>query len=732
MVNTRLSAVFVGVLAFEAYAFSVPVIRQTDLKVTLTVPAQSVKSALDRLSAELHVPLAASPETAADVVCFRLKDVPFQEALKRIAEAVDASWQPAGSGYRLVRSSEQLRAEKTRETSADVERFRGEIQRATAGLQNLAPWSSGTAERLAVAAESFLKSNDPQGGDIRASAAAYDLTQKTPLGRVVKELAQAMDPRDLVDLPAFYRTVWSSNPTSMQRPFSRDTWQVVENFLKDQAEWNAAVERHGLSDAASLSRGYSTGRVFDWQNMSPHTVSTVLLSASKVTPSGSVMLEFAAYDKAGRRLGQSQLSLSEFYGEYAQNGKKTDGSASPPEQLISFGPDAKYLVASSSGHRAEADAWPKELRDRVAAPEECDPLALFVSPALIHAAEMKGVNMVASLPDTSISVAAMGNAADVRFDQLLGRLAYFQTSAELKDGWLMVRPMRPSESRIHRADRAVLGKWLRGLASGTPVTLDEEASVALSLPDPRINLLPHFMSGLFHQRPGGEPNPDLLRLYGMLTPEQRQRMTGSGLELGRLTNAELVFVNRLLYGPGTILQFKAPSSEELKSGELPPKMALFNNGLLREATEALPSGIPTEGVLRLKLSSSQVAKGNMQGAREGHGQMLTPRSLAWQRFSQERTDLFPTATQPGRQVDLTNLQIGWQSNLTFTFAFTPMLSMVFGMDGSVGRDFETVTLDSLPDNFKKQFDDAYQGFVRMYANARPGELGIPQGLVLPP
>ena len=86
-----------------------------------------------------------------------------------------------------------------------------------------------------------------------------------------------------------------------------------------------------------------------------------------------------------------------------------------------------------------------------------------------------------------------------------------------------------------------------------------------------------------------------------------------------------------------------------------------------------------------------------------------------------------------QKVDLTHFKYGRRLQLTFTFEFTKTLSLMESFeDHSVG-DFKSITMDELPDDFKKQFNQAYADLKQSYANAKPGQFtGNAKGSNPPP
>ena len=155
---------------------------------------------------------------------------------------------------------------------------------------------------------------------------------------------------------------------------------------------------------------------------------------------------------------------------------------------------------------------------------------------------------------------------------------------------------------------------------------------------------------------------------------------------------------------------------------------------MHEQTESLPNGIPPRGTLKMDVDNSFVVKTQDVPTRNYTmpGRQMDPSSLAWQKYSQEHPDLFPWMAEESQKVDLSRLLYGKRLQLNFTLHFTPVLSLSYSFEEHNSSDFKSVSIDDLPADFKKQFDDAYNGLKQSYANAKPGQFNGNQRGTNPP
>jgi len=273
------------------------------------------------------------------------------------------------------------------------------------------------------------------------------------------------------------------------------------------------------------------------------------------------------------------------------------------------------------------------------------------------------------------------------------------------------------------------------LNQGKSLTIDERAYFAINLPDPQENFLPTAMANFLERPDSAYVDPNMIRFYGLLSPEQKAQMLNGGLPMSALTDREAEYLDRMVFGANGYLQYAPPRDGSGRSNYRAEDFQLHSNGILREATEALPDGIPRQGLLSLRTNNSHVVISSEEGdsSPAGGGRIMAANELAWQKYSQEHPELFPWVLQQGQKINLSSFQYGQRLQMTFTFAFTTSLSLVQSLEDKNLDDFTKVTLDDLPSDFKKQFDDAYENFKKSYANVTPGQLGRPtQGANPPP
>lgn len=680
----------------------------------MTMPAAPAAAAMKQLGAVAHVQLLTSPQTAKDVVCFKFKDVPLSDAMLRIADAIDGSWKQEGHAYRLIRTSAQQNAEVRKEFDETVAGIRKSIQKRAVALQEMHPWAKEESEALATKVQSLIKSFNPKDVTSDWYRKGTNLSTQTPIGRALTKVVAALDPVELASLPQEMKTVWSSNPTPTQKPLPSEISQIADEFMKAQADWASALEQHQIKAPTQGGTIYFVGGLGIFKDNAGGDVSLILLSVTPQGPKYGFYCELTAFDAKGKRVAQATIAL----------GNGDDEKEQPPaaparvaEEKIKLDADALALIVNRDKAPGQAKNLAGSLINKLIRPEQFDPLSIFLSPKLTQAASIKNVNMVAHLTDDMFSSDVFMSTKETPVDEFLRKDVSEAGTVELKNGWLTVKPKRPSECRFRQADRIALGKYLRKLSTGRPLSLDDYAAFAVTLPDTINNFMPSTMVGFVRKGVYDEYDPDMLRLYGLLTLDQKSTMVNGGLAFGALSAEELEYVNRMIYKQNAQIELEPPKGQQDQA-----TLDRFNSDLIRETTECLPTGVPPKGFITLKVINSNsvfaFATDSNSDITGTSGTSLDADAVGRFKYYRERPDLFPKAGV----FNLNRFLFGRQVNMTFTFQFTPSISIVQTLDDTNLDDFQTMTLADLPEEFKKKVQDSYNSCVKRYANAKPGQL----------
>ena len=723
-------------LSTTAWVFAISTIamcathHQADPKVTLTLPATSVEKALRALSNAAEVPLAASPQTANDIITLRFKDVPLSQAMAKLAEAIDGTWKQEKDINRLIRTSDQLKAEEAKEFQQDVLHIRKSIQKRIDAEKNEPAWSSAQANALASQVANLLKQFDPKSGNSDWYRKSAQLGAKAPIGRVITKLLSALDPELIASTTSFFKSVWSTNPTAIQKPIPPEIGPIVEEFVQEQNDWTAALERYQVSNPVFNGATYSVGDFGFLPSAGKQTlpVTTVVLTIQNWGAMTGFNVEFSAYDSKGKKIDRAQVNIGNVFADIETDGTVTDDSE---DEMIVYEGDAKdFYECQIQSARSTLKPLPRDLLAKVVDAENFDPLSFTASQALQSAAQVRGWNMVASLPDSLISLGFMPSDNGVRVNQFLKRLKYCQTEWTQKDGWLIVKPIRPNESRAYRANRHDLAAYLKMSSQPSRLGLNEQAYFALRLPEQQLNGLPAILARIVS--PELQPLQDelMLKFYGLLSKDQIARMEAGGLSIRSLTENQVELLNRMIYGPYASLQFQPIPDRTGYVNRDPDEYNLYEDGILKETTASLPNGLPPEGLIFLNATESTVVASVQEAI--GSTQVFEPESLAWQKYTQEHPTLFPAQEAQSIKLDFNHLRRGEQLNLNFRFTLSPVLSLNRTLQGLTFPNSAPITLSDLPESFQKRFNTTYDMYQKAYAKAGPMQFVGTTGAASPP
>ena len=708
--------------------------HQSDPKVTLILPATSVEKALRSLSNATQVPLAASPQTANDIITLRYKDVPLSQAMERLAEAVDGTWKQEKGILRLIRTSEQQKSEETKEFQQDVLHIRKSIQKRIDAEKSQPAWSPTQADTLAAQVAFLLKQFDPQKSNSDWYKKSARLGEQAPIGRIITKVLAALDPELIASTNSFYKTVFSTNPTSLQRPMPPEVGPVIEEFIQEQKDWIAALERYQVANPVFNGATYSVGDfgVLPTAGAPPSSVATVLLTIQNWGALTGFNVEFSAYDAKGKKVERAQVNIGNVYADIETESK---GSDDAEDQMIYYEGDAKTFYESQlQSARSWIKPLPSDLLAKVVDAQDFDPLSFMVSPSLQRVAEVRGWNMVANLSDSMLAIGFMQGSNGVRVSQFLKRLKYCQEDWTVKDGWLVVKPMRPSESRRNRANRHELAGYLRVRSESKRINLEQQAYFSLRLPEQHLNGLPDTMARIVSSEAQPDQDELTLRLFGLLTKDQIARMEAGGLSMRSLTERQNEIVSRMVYGPNAFLQYQAAQNRSGIARQDSEEFVLYQDGILKESTVSIPNGLPADGVITLNETAAIVVTCSPENSGTSMlvNQTFEAEPLAWQKYSQEHSNFLPAQEDHSVKLDFNRLRRGEQSNLNFKFLFSPVLSLSRTLQGLTFPDSISVTLADLPEDFQMRFNKAYAMYQKAYASVRPTQFIGSIGSASPP
>jgi hypothetical protein len=556
-----------------------------------------------------------------------------------------------------------------------------------------------------------------------------------PGGRAIARLLTAMNPSDLAALEPATRTVVSQ----MQRPMPGNASTIIAQFLDEQRMLDKVAGDAPVVEGGGGFIRAEIGGGRDRQRTTTGRPGKTLLVITRMGIADVLQCQLTVYDaQTGDNMASGFLSLvpepptvlpspksgpeenlpisalgKEFAKLVSANGGNSIGAARAMF-AISTGDDGGDVTFLGSPSGGPPVALSKEWRERVLNPDKFEPLSTTTSDIFLGIANGRNENLVATFPDATLLPSARRIAqGELKASEALS-LAHtsWQLATSEKDGWLEVWPSQPYTAAQERMNRVALGKMLRTLDTKGRLGLDDLATYAVSTD--AVNTMAgvdYFYLRLLDPATADrqfasifQGNREMLKFYGLLGQSQRNGLAnGQPLALGSLGQKQRDLLHSMVYnsldGPRITTPNERPSPRQGPGG--PAAMMMGAGGLQRERTEALPTGVPSNGVLILRLMREQaVLATDSTGA---NGQYLTADALGRQRSMASMQ--FGDGSLAVPKYD--HFKMADQTTYTFNFEFTRAASLVRRLsDTTVDPKSAAVAYEDLPREFRRRAEQS--------------------------
>lgn len=743
-------------------------------RVTITCPAAPIAQVLERISAETSVRLEATQALANDIVAVRLKDVPLADALKQLASVVAGEWIQVEGGYRLNRSITLDRAEQQAEIEARASRLREAIAKLAEEAKREPAIDRDTARQMIYGAGNSQRSGsgevriELQGSSGGSVSQVFRAADRTPATRAIHQLLALLDVREIAAMPRGSRQVFAFSPTPVQRPLPGASRDVISTYVEAQRIWNEVLAEGGQSGRASFFLGGSPQATGTVQGRMAEALLVITrptfgdgyqATLTVANEQGATMASGAAFftpaprpepsaDSVQAPAEAKPITLSALSKEFVELVKGSVGSGRGVGvfrvALDVSDNTAPVTVFSSGGNEGAQPTISPVWRDRLLSPDKYEPISTVPSEALIGIAKGLDLNLVACIPDSMLVPCARSFASGELkpSDALRQALTTWGLTREVRDGWLVLKPAEPYSARRQRVDRATLGKMLRSLDVRGTLTLDELAELALKQQEPPemqgLGMLyfrlvnPAFADRQFMATETGER--DMLRLWGSSSAAQRQAMLrGQPIPLGTLDAAQKEILRQMVYwsldGPQVLNRGGGGNTREgLVRGGI--AMGLFGpSSVATERTEVLPNGVPSTGVVVVRVNTSPAVLARASGTTAS--QVMSARDLA---FQQARRELgSELARMGGATREYDEFRECTQIEMNFQFRFTTNVEMSRTLvDARFEANTRPVAYAQLSPQFRQITERLAAQMRRSMSEARTERAGDRGGRRVPP
>lgn len=352
--------------------------------------------------------LSVSPGLRDHVVVVRFSEVSADQALVRLAKALDAEWVRKGSEVVLSRTPAMERALRQKWLAKRTEKIQATLDALRTELDKTPTFSDADADRLLAKLNQIDARKSEDDLPIRELDAAF---KQGPTGRAITRLLLSIPARDLAELPANSTTVFSNQPNRLQNRLGGNANDVLRDLVKDVETFKGAMNRSGPPNQPK--NGWLGG---DPRFMPFHSndIRKALLSVTVMNLKSTIRVDLRGYDDLGNSVFVASQNLdAKFYSPAAREGLK--GMSQMTQYKFSQEALEWNHLASLDykGAQATSPTW----LEKTSHPTQFDPLSFTASECLLALAKEKGKDLVADIGD---NLARINGVADLQDEINLG------------------------------------------------------------------------------------------------------------------------------------------------------------------------------------------------------------------------------------------------------------------------------------------------------------------------
>lgn len=635
---------------------------------TYTTKAVPLSQAVAAIAKQAGKKLNVGADLAKEPVVLRLQDVPVQDALDHLAEALGGEWINTDQGLTLTRTPAAIRRlleeRKARRLGAMVKG----LASLTASQSKTPKLDAATADQIARQYANMLKA-EKQGQGFNGTSRRSALSNRTADARLLADILKSLGPSTLAQLPAGH-FVYAIDPTPVERPIPGIDGERLDRYVAERNLLATALER---AEIGPHDDGLSATGIQQASKPIEKTPPRVLLDV-KNYPSRGLFFHLDVYDRGGEQVGSSgwtfeRPNVDEWFA--SRNRLASSGKG----RGIKLPPDLAALAKRAREPNGKAantlGPGPIELLLR---PDLHDPLNLGFSQLLLGMGEQERLNVVAtaddSVFDTALRAGAGGELNPEYVCELLSR--WERQRFERRDGWLISTPQDLLYAAQTRLDRPSLAAFMEANRRDGYTSIKTWSDVALANPSTDSGLTVFAYRDLWR---GQDAMYDYApwagyRLYGLLSDTQLEALQGGqALLYGTLGPDQRECIDQLVYEWDVLHTTAEDTAPDRNAAQY-----AFEERLEALPTESLPDGVPDNAAITMKDDFAErfYISTEFQRERDVVKESDQPVDIGWvaNLIAQgERPDLFP----PGTMETVKALRYGQRRVLTFTTLVAPTL-----------------------------------------------------------
>lgn len=490
----------------------------------------------------------------------------------------------AVTGGAWVRTEQgRLRLERDAALARQLDRLvlaerKAAIEKNLRTQSSLPPFDAAEAKRLADRIEAFYarrKTNTAldDEGRMKAMDEWEDINAGNVAERVTAQFSQAFDPNRYLHLEPGERLIFDRRPTATQEPIGPPGDQAAQALAALQDIWLAELKK----------RGGASRRTQMYWNDPTESPQPVRASTTRIR------LQVRAHDNSDGYYSL-QLSFRTPSGVTTHSGGATlisrpHGEARVPKDLVQS--------TATLDLQPKRDISTEERRRQLLWPDEFEPLATSVGPAIEAAARAVERDVVANIPDAAIHVPALllhfKRSKVGEFWNALATNGFVKIFDEA--GCLRIVPLDLNRTSRDRAPRKPLAELLRSVQAEGRVSLDAIADYAAQRNSIQTDLLGSYqIRTILPAAQNEEVDLLTLRLYGSLTFDQRRVLkAGRTIPFQNLSIRQREMATRIIFRR----QYQA------NEWSLGPDYQIGED----DVSDLFPHGLPADGALAMPTKS---------------------------------------------------------------------------------------------------------------------------------
>jgi len=566
--QTGLSLLFLASLCFG---------QDLSKPVDYTTAAKPTRLVLLDLSKQTGIQLRVDAPMEDEPLILRLKSVPLQEAMDKMAEVFAADWVDHHGYWQLERSDQKVAALKQRVLDERTRAFKDSIDALVKLEETNPPLDAVHANAIA---QQFSGRKVDTGG-YTATLEDFLTDSQLPGMRFCVKVLGNMDPKELAAIPPNTRVVFSSSPNSMQRALPPIDPADVQNFMEQRKIVHDAFQKVKIDPTASSLFGDIDSALV--------TTKPMRLICSTRNLGSQLLLQFTMVDDKGAQI----LYDNEILGVTWKERFEGRAQRNKIRQQKDGYPLSKEVLELAARDNMQGNAFTPitaELQDKLLNPVEHDPLSYATSDILLNGASQSNSNLI-GLPDDSVEDNARyavssggGKTSLVKFRSYLNAS---ESTLDIGDQWIVLKPLDPVTAAEETANRNSLRDYFNSCVQDGYCSIEASAKFAAENSRNMTSNWPVFGAQclLNTQSVTLFIQPcDTMRLFGSLTDTQQSTVASKSLTL-RLN--ELGEDQRsMIYD----FVFNSANNYIVDTGNTKYKWG----DMVNEPTEVLPSGLPVD------------------------------------------------------------------------------------------------------------------------------------------